>query len=161
MAAGHPETEIVPYLRGELPVADRDRVARHLDGCPHCRETADAVRDILEGLARSIPTAPDIHWGRYRAELRQKLEARGARAWWWRPLPLAASAALAGIVVVMAVQLTGRQGPPNGDLAAVEEALMGRRLEIVRQSGLLERLDLLEDLDVIRQLDELSTTRKG
>jgi hypothetical protein len=43
----------------------------------------------------------------------------------------------------------------------VEEALMGRRLEIVRQSGLLERLDLLEDLDVIRQLDELSTTRKG
>ena len=77
--ANHPETDLVPYVRGELAAAERERVARHLDECADCRQDADDLRELLSKLALSAPPAPAVHWGRYRAELREKLEARRAR----------------------------------------------------------------------------------
>ena len=35
--ARHPESELVPYVRGELTPPERERVARHLEDCPDCR----------------------------------------------------------------------------------------------------------------------------
>ena len=58
--AKHPDTDLVPYLRGELPTADRELVARHLEECPDCRQDTEQLRDLLGQLARSIGQPPQI-----------------------------------------------------------------------------------------------------
>ena len=165
MAARHPETELVPFLRGDLLPREHERVARHLAGCRDCRETAETMREVFDDLTRSIPAPPQVHWARYRAELRAKLDAREVRRAhaprWWRPVPLGVSAVLAGVLLLLAVPSLFRPGTPPADLASVEEAVIGGRLPIVQNYALLERLDLLEDLDVIGQLDRLSAVREG
>jgi len=156
--AKHPDTDLVPYLRGELPPAERERIARHLEECPDCRQDTEHLRDLLGDLARSIGQPPAVNWTRYRAELREKLEARrGRRVWWWRPVPLALSASLAGALLVVAVW-SGRQ---ISDPFTPDEALLGGQLGLLQQYQMVERLDLLEDLDVIHNLDGLASGRQG
>ena len=75
MAGIHPETEIVPYLRGELSADERARVGAHLEGCAQCREAADASSAILSNLARVVDDVRDPDWAEYRAELKRKLPA--------------------------------------------------------------------------------------
>jgi len=77
--ARHPDSELVPYLRGELPLAERERVARHLEECPDCKEDTEVLRELLDNVARAIGEPPAVNWARYRAELREKLDARRAR----------------------------------------------------------------------------------
>jgi anti-sigma factor RsiW len=154
--AKHPDTDLVPYLRGELPPADRERVARHLEECPDCRQDTEQLRDLLGHVARSIAEPPGVNWARYRAELREKLEARrNRRAWWWRPAPLTLSASLAGVLLLLAVW-GGHQMLTSPDPFTVEEAAIGRQLGFLQEYEVVERLDLLEDLDVIRDLDGLA-----
>src|SRR3989475_10640692 len=103
----------------------------------HPEPEFEQFRDILDELARAAPTPPDVHWGRYRAELREKLEARRVRrrAPWWRPVPLALSAGLAGLLLFFAffaIQ-SGRQNGAGVDLATVEEAAIGGRLRAPQQ----------------------------
>jgi hypothetical protein len=122
---------------------------------------ANDDRDILDALARTAPTPPDVHWGRYRAELREKLETRRQRrAWWRRPVPLALSASLAGVLLFFAVW-GGRENGTGMDLVTLEEAILGGRLGLLQQYAVVERLDLLEELDVIRNLDPLAAGRRG
>ena len=160
MAARHPERAIIPYLRGDLEDAERNRVAGHLAACPECRAASESFRELLGDLAASRPPPP-VDWARYRAELRTRLEARTQpRRWsWWQPVPLVASAALAGVLIFLAVG--DLHHPKPVDLSALEEALLGHRLEIAQQHALLERLDLLEDLDVIRNLGPLAINQEG
>lgn len=159
----HDETAIVPYLRGELGGAERREVEAHLAGCADCRAVADEFRSILAALVEAAPAPPAMHWGRYRAELRDKLDRQRRRAASpprWRPVSLALSGALAAVLVFLAIEGTDR-GTRSADLSAVEETVMGGRLDLFRQYSLVERLDLLEDLDVIGQLDALERTREG
>lgn len=161
MASGHPETELIPYLRGELGAAEAERVARHLEACGHCRGALNELGRTLDELRHSAPAPPAIHWGRYRAELSTKLGERGrgqTPRWWRRPVPLTVAAGLAGLLAVVVVQegIRGRE-----DLLAFEEAVIGGRLGLLQQYRVVERLDLLEDLDVIRQLDRLAGSGKG
>jgi len=165
--AKHPDADLIPYLRGELPPAERERIARHLDECPDCRQDTEQLRDLLGDLARAIGQPPEPNWARYRAELREKLEARrrqrawgAGRAWWWRPVPLALSASLAGLLLVVAVW-SGRQFSTVADPLTLDEAVLGGQLELLQQYQVVERLDLLEDLDVIRDLDGLAAGRQG
>ena len=103
----------------------------------------------------------EVAWGRWRAELRAKLESRAARrAWWRRPVPVTLSAGLAAALLLVAV-FTGVRQSGVGDLTAMDEILLGRRLDLLRQYQVVERLDLLEDLDVIQQLDRLPGMREG
>src|SRR5262245_3709010 len=156
--AKHPDTELVPYLRGELAPAERERVERHLGECPDCRQDTDLLRELLEHVARSVGRLPEVNWARYRAELREKLEARRApRAWWWwRPVPMALSASVAGILLLVAVwtgyQMTGEPFTP-------EQASLGSELGLLQEYQVVDQLDLLEDLDVIRNLDGLAAGR--
>ena len=46
-------------------------------------------------------------------------------------------------------------------LSGFEEAVLGTRLDLLREYPIVERLDMLEDLDVIRQLDGLEARREG
>src|SRR5579863_8025778 len=78
MATRHPETEIVPYLRGELSADERARVGAHLEGCAQCRESAEASSAILSNLTRAVEGVRDPDWTEYRAELKRKLRARQA-----------------------------------------------------------------------------------
>lgn len=159
--ANHPETELGPYVRGELAPSERERVARHLEACPECRRDAEGVRALLTELGRSVPVVPAVNWGRYRAELRLKLDARRARrrAWWSRPLPLALSASLAGVLLFFAVWNGWRS--PGVEPMTPEETTIARRLDLLQQYSVVERLDLLEEFDVIRSLDQLPGTQEG
>jgi predicted anti-sigma-YlaC factor YlaD len=160
MAGTHPETAIVPYLKGELSVEERERVARHVDDCPECRETLEAAREVFALLAGSVPEPPAVDWGSYQAELRARRDRRGRWSFRsWRPAAVATAVVVAAIVLV--VQPFGRDRGGSGDLGRYEEAVMGQRLEIVKQSALLERLDLFEDLEVIGNLDGLSGSHEG
>jgi anti-sigma factor RsiW len=144
----HPTSELIAYLSGELAPADRERVDAHLAGCAECRRARDAFREILDGLRASAPAPPEVHWGRWRAELRAKVEARGRRRrWWLSPVPVALSAALAGVLLVFAWQ-GGVRHAPRPDLPSVEEVAV-------------EQLDLLEDLELIGHLDRLAPQQEG
>lgn len=173
--ARHPDNDLVPYLRGELPAAERERVARHLEECPDCQQDTEVLRDLLGNLARALGQPPDVNWARYRAELREKLEARRARHswvrgrtwwvrgrtwWWWRPVPLALSAGAAGVLLLLAVW-TGREMLTGADPFTLDEASIGRQLGFLEEYQVVERLDLLEDLDVISDLDGLAAGRQG
>ncbi len=163
MRITHPETELVPYLRGDLSAPDRERVQRHLDACTGCQGAIAAYRRILGDLARTAPLPPQVHWGRYRAELRARLERGARRAWreWLRPAPLALAAGALGVLLMLA----GRERLPEpvkrDPPVASEEMMLGRELDLVERSTLVENLDLLEDLDVIQHLEGLSAPREG
>lgn len=152
----HPHTAFVPLLRNELPPAEHARVTAHIAACAACARSLEETREVLARLGASLPAPPDVHWGAYRAQLRERVVARRlAHAGWRRfmqPLPLALSAAAAALLVVVAAQTDLRPGAPAGDVAAFEEVVIG--------DPVMEQLDLLEDLEIIRQLDRLQV-REG
>jgi hypothetical protein len=120
-----------------------------------------AERDLLARAAAAGPAGPEPRWGEYRAELRARLQARrslGARLrrWWARPAPIALSFGLATALLLFALLPVERRP----DLVALDEAVLGARLDLLEHYRVVERLDLLEDLDVIRQLDHVSS-REG
>jgi anti-sigma factor RsiW len=167
MESRHPENELIAYLKDELAGPSREAVTRHLEGCAECRATLADFRTLLASVAGT--SAPPVAWARYRAELRHRLESeRGRRgwAWWRRPWPVAISAGLAAAVLVLLVLAPSawrdERRPRTVDgLSGFEEAVLGTRLDLLRQYPVVERLDLLEDLDVIRQLDGLEARREG
>src|SRR5258705_1449205 len=147
--AKHPDTDLVPYLRGELAPAERERVARHLEECPDCRQDTEELRDLLDQVARSIGQPPDVNWARYRAELREKLEARRARrAWWWSPVPVALSASVAGVLLLVAVW-TGFQMKRGGEPFTPEQASVGSELGLLQQHQVGVQTGPLVDIKAI------------
>jgi anti-sigma factor RsiW len=155
----HDETAIIPWLRGELPDAERRAVESHLAGCADCRAAAEDFRALLATLAAEAPEPPAVNWGAYRAELREKLDRRRGGPRWW-PVPLALSGALAAGLVFLVVGHTPRDSR-LAELTAVEETVIGGRLDLLRQYPVVERLELLEDLEVIRNLDRLDPVKES
>jgi|SRR6185295_13794165 anti-sigma factor RsiW len=153
----HPETELIPFLRGELPPAEHDRVAVHVASCPECRGAIEESRLVLDALAARRALAPPVDWGRYQAEVRARVQARPRRGWWARPVPTLAVASMLTIGVLLGVhglQRAGENRRPT-DAVAIEETALGAQLPLLREYRVVERLDMLEDLEVIRQLDRL------
>ena len=148
----HPDTELTGYVTDALSPAGRARVAAHLDACADCRRAVEEGQTILANLAAGVPAPPPIDWGRYRADLRARVQARSRRAWWARPMPAVLAAGVATAVLLLAVHGLDRR---PGELAAVEETMLGARLPLLQQYRVVERLDLLEDLEAIRHLDRL------
>jgi anti-sigma factor RsiW len=157
MSSGHPETALVPYLRGELTGGERERVARHLEQCARCRESAESFGSLLAELSSRVDELPAPEWTAYRAQLRRKLAARLERPRWWRPVQwaaLGAGAALAALMVwVIAV---GRpQATAPIDQFAAEPDVEIADVGLLRNYGVIQHLDLLENYDVIEHLDQL------
>jgi anti-sigma factor RsiW len=148
----HLTTDLVAYLTGDLSPVERARVESHLGACAECRGELDTFRTMLDGLRATTPAPPEVHWGRWRADLRGRLEARtGTRRWWKHPVPAALAVGMAAALV--AVIWLGDDGASRqAELAAVEELVLSDRLE---------PLDFLEDLEVIRNLDRLSPSVDG
>jgi len=148
----HPETALLPYVKDELPPAERARVAAHVDSCERCRVALADVRTVLAALA-SAPVPAEPHWGRYRAELRATLAERAPRPHWWRrPLSIALSAGLAAALLLFTLRPMPVE-KPAANLTQIEETALGARLDMLRHYDVVTRLDMLDALDEIRQLD--------
>ena len=75
-------------------------------------------------------------------------------------MPLALSAGLAGVLLVVGVW-SGLELSKSTDPFSLDEAVIGRELGLLQEYQMVERLDLLEDLDVIRNLDGLASGHQG
>ncbi|MGH7781313.1 MAG: anti-sigma factor family protein [Candidatus Binataceae bacterium] len=168
MSERHPQIEIAPYLRGDLSAGERERVAAHLAGCAGCRADADAFAAVLKSLASDVAQIPEPDWSVYRAELHRKIAARRnhpqtARARWWPWSPrlawvsmATAGAAVAAIVLILTLSPRSQFGAPPVGLLAMEDAMGGADVGLLRAYPVVEHLDLLENYDVIEHLDEFT-----
>ena len=164
MAAIHPETEIVPFLRGELSADERERVGAHLEGCAQCRATADASSAMLSNLASVVDDVRDPDWRTYRAELRRKLrdaqESRGRVSARWPVFGWPSMAMGAVAVAVLAIAIVMHRGAasvpaPEVDQLELQQELSSTDVGLLANYHVVEHLDLLENYDVIEHLDEL------
>lgn len=159
MASNHPETALVPFIRNELAAIERERVAGHLEGCLQCRQEAESLQSTLAKLSARIDELPAPDWTVYRAQLRRKLAARTEpRARWWSGsvgwASLGVAAAAAALALWFAIPGFRPSAPPEDQLA-LEQQLNVTDVGLLRNYGVVERLDLLENYDVIEHLDEL------
>jgi anti-sigma factor RsiW len=166
MSGVHVDELLVDHLRGELEDPERTRVDTHLAECAECRAAREGFARIVTALAATAPPAPPIHWGAYRAELRERLERgaarRGAGAPWdWlaRPLPALVAAALVAVLVVSG--LPGLHAPGAPDPLALDNTILASRLDMIARLDVVQQLDLLEDFNVINELDELPGPSKS
>ena len=99
------QAELIDYEHGELSLARRSEVARHLAECPVCALESCRLRADLEGIVDAYSEAPSSG---VRQLLRQRVEAAVRPSWWARladvlrrPIPVYAAAGVA--VVPLAV----------------------------------------------------------
>ena len=154
----HVEDLLMPYLRGELEGAERARVEAHLGDCAACRQARGDFERLAVVLARA--PAPAVHWGAYRAELRDKLEHRGrGRRWrWsWIPVPVTLAAGLAAVLLY--VGLPGQNG--REEMTVAEETMLAGRIDLIKRLDMVQQLDLLEDFEVISRLDRIRPGADG
>jgi anti-sigma factor RsiW len=180
MITRHPDTALVPYVRGELTGEEGARVARHLEGCASCREAADSAAAAMRELALRVEAVPAPDAAIYRAELYRKLNARAeagvrgnAGARWRQPRIVGFSLGgfVAAAAALMLIFVTHRGAwvaalpqvavPPMDQLATQagtmqEAAMTGADVGLLRDYAMVERLDLLENYDVIAHLDQVS-----
>ncbi len=161
MNTAHVDELLVAHARGELEGAERARVEDHLRGCAACRESLAAFSGLIEELGATAPTVPPLHWGAYRAELRDKLERRAApraTVWAavWRPAPALVAMGLLAALVYVGLPGGGR-GSLTGDRIPFENLILASRLDMIAKLDVVQDLDVIEDFDVINQLDRLST----
>jgi anti-sigma factor RsiW len=158
----HPESELSAYAAGSLFGDERMRVEQHLSECAACRAAVADFRVILDQLATSTPAPPEVAWPRYRAEVRARRDARAQRSWrarWLRPLPVAASAAVAAACAIVLYVAVGAR--PPADFTSMEADGLAARIEFIDKYQVVEQLDLLEDLDVIKNLDRVAPSTRG
>jgi anti-sigma factor RsiW len=162
MDTRHPEADLLPYLRGELSADERHRLERHLAGCALCRESIDSSAAILRAIADDMASRSEPDWSVYRAQLRRKLEAlnQPRRKWWHSEITWpAVTAGFATAALVLALTLLHfSKGPvmPPVDQFAMQDAMTGPEVGLLRNYQVVQHLDLLENYDVIERLDELT-----
>ena len=166
MNDAHVDEWLIDHVRGELDPADRARVDAHLAACDDCRASRERFGALMTELARTAPAPPPMHWGTYRAQLRERLERRasgssggsgGLWAWGARPLPALVAAGLVALLV-----MTGRPGGGRApDPLALDNTILASQLDMIARLDVVQQLDLLEDFNVIGDLDELAEPRKS
>jgi anti-sigma factor RsiW len=174
MAANHPETELVAYLRGELSADERDRVQRHLHGCAQCRESVEASSAILSNLARAVEDVREPDWTDYRSELRRKLRAAQARrtgirgrlqrmredvrlpVFGWPSMAMGAAAVAVLAIAIVVHRGAGSMQAPGVDQLELQQEMSSADVGLLANYHVVEHLDLLENYDVIEHLDELT-----
>lgn len=95
----HVQGQLASYLDGELPLAERQRVERHLAACETCRIERDHVRfgmSIMDVLPVAQP--PDAIWQAIEAGVRDVRPQPLPIRYWRQALAIAAIVAIVGIV---------------------------------------------------------------
>jgi len=163
MSGGHVDELLVDHLRGDLDAGERARVDAHLADCAPCRAARTSYARLVGALGRTEPPVPPIHWGAYRAQLRERLElrsaGRGAGGWLGRPVPALVAAALVAALVVAG--MPGLRAPGAPDPLALDNTILASRLDMIARLEVVQDLDLLEDFNVISELDELPGPNKS
>jgi anti-sigma factor RsiW len=159
----HVDELLIDHVRGELEGDELRRVDAHLAACAQCRATRERFAHLMAALVRTAPPAPPIHWGAYRAELRERLERRGARgaaAWAWllRPVPALVAAALVAVLMLAGLP-GGLRAPGAPDPLALDHPGLASHLDMIARLDVVQQLDLLEDWNVIGELDQLPEHR--
>jgi len=123
----------------------------------------DEFKDVIADLRRTAPEPPPVHWGAYRAELREKLQRRGNRGWagWSPPLRPFQIAVAAGFVAVLVYIGLPGHGQIPGDPAVMENAILASHLDVVQKLDFFEDFEDFEDFDVIERLDSLPARGEG
>ena len=160
MATEHVDDRLLELLRGELSPAEAAAAEQHLATCPACAAARRETEVLARGLAELEP--PRVHWGAYRAELREKMtggRARGAWGWVMNPARALAAAGLVAVMVYLGLPGVGFKPSSNGGLegTVAEDAILSSRLDLIASMEVVQRLDLLEDFEVIRRLDSLES----
>jgi anti-sigma factor RsiW len=160
----HVDEWLLDHVRGDLDPVERARVDAHLAACGGCRASRERFAGLIAELSRTAPAPPPIHWGAYRAELRERLERRSARRgglWSWlaRPLPALVAAGLVAMLVMTGLP-GGVRSPGAPDPLALD-TILASRLDMIARLDVVQQLDLLEDFNVIGELDELPEPQKG
>jgi anti-sigma factor RsiW len=163
MATTHPETALVPYLRGELRGDELASVRGHLEDCAQCRESIDSLASTIQHVASHLSELPTPEWIAYRSELRRKIAVRNeSRHRWWRPGIAWAGLATAGAAIATLILFISRPdfrgATPQMDQLAMEQQMSAADVGLLRNYGVVEKLDLLENYDVIEHLDELPSS---
>jgi len=123
----------------------------------------DEFKDLIAQLKRTAPKPPPVHWGAYRAELREKLErgrSHGWAGWRWSLRPFQMAVAASFVAVLVYIGLPGHGQVPN-DPAVLDNALLASRLDVIADLDVVQKLDLLEDFEVIERLDSLQSHSEG
>ncbi|HEY7205388.1 MAG TPA: zf-HC2 domain-containing protein [Methylomirabilota bacterium] len=160
----HVDELLIDHVRGDLAEPERSRVAAHLAVCAECRATRERFTALLGELERTAPAPPPVHWGAYRAELRDRLERRGGAGpvWGWLLRP---ASALVAAALVSALVMAGRpgllHGPGAPDPLALDNTILASQLDMIARLDVVQQLDLLEDFNVINELDELPGPSKS
>ena len=158
----HVDEWLIDHVRGDLDPADRARVDVHLAACADCLASRERFAVLMTELARTAPAPPPIHWGAYRADLRERLERRTSghgRLWAWlvQPLPVLVAAGLVAILVLAGLPTAVRTSDP----IALDNTILATRLDMIARLDVVQQLDLLEDFNVIGELDELPEPQKS
>ena len=122
----------------------------------------DEFKDLIAELRVSAPEPPPVHWGAYRAELRDKLLRRNQAwaGWGWHLRPVQLAVAAAFVAVLVYIGLPGYGSMP-GDPLMIENPVLASRLDMIASLDVVQKLDVLEDFDVIGRLDSLPARREG
>jgi anti-sigma factor RsiW len=157
----HVDEWLFDHVRGDLDPAERARVDAHLAACRDCQASRDRFAGLMTELARTAPAPPPIHWGAYRAELRERLERRSS-VWSWlvKPMPALVAGGLVA-VLVMAGLPGGVRSPGVPDPLALDNTILASQLDMIARLDVVQQLDLLEDFNVIGELDELPEPQKS
>lgn len=120
---GHVDELISASLTGDLTEAERAELDAHLARCERCRATLAAFkseRRILSGLPAASPPR-DLA-----ARVRAGIEGGSDRAWWRRPIGLAAlgTSAVTVAAVALALVVLSNQPPPVGQASGSPEATL-------------------------------------
>ena len=158
----HVDEWLIDHVRGDLDPADRARVDVHLAACADCLASRERFAVLMTELARTAPAPPPIHWGAYRADLRERLERRTSgygRLWAWlvQPLPALVAAGLVAVLVLAGLPTAVRTSDP----IALDNTILATRLDMITRLDVVQQLDLLEDFNVIGELDELPEPQKS
>jgi hypothetical protein len=121
----HPDTALTGYVTGALAPAERAQVDAHLGGCVDCRRAVEESQRRPRRARHLRRRTAGARLGRYRADLRARVERAPRRAWWARPLP--AIIAAGGGDRGRGARRAWLDRRP-AELATVEETVLGARL---------------------------------
>jgi len=120
------------YLDGELPSPWKEKLEKHVAGCPECAGRIEAYRSISPvcgtGEAAVVDAAGERVWERLSASTKRGSAFPGRRALWRRrvslPIPAVAAALVLGLTFAWTFRVPQIQ-EASGEMSIVSEAEFG------------------------------------
>lgn len=115
----HLEHEIPDLLRDDLPVGERERILRHLAGCPSCRAAWESIEFLRKIDLKSKSGVPEGYFATLPARIIER-RTRPDRVGWRAPFAAAVRPllpVLAGALVIYALlEVSATEGANAGRL---------------------------------------------